>query len=81
MRNLIIAFNFLTFLVEDMSEKCIVTAETLCLSWHVFLCVCVCVQLKSGGGGRRRGGQRHRGKGLNAATIPTALPAGAAGTA
>ncbi|XP_034407444.1 GTP-binding protein 1-like isoform X2 [Cyclopterus lumpus] len=37
--------------------------------------------LKSGGGGRRRGGQRHRGKGLNAATISTALPAGAAGTA
>ncbi|XP_062292717.1 LOW QUALITY PROTEIN: GTP binding protein 1, like [Scomber scombrus] len=37
--------------------------------------------LKSGGGGRRRGGQRHRGKGLNAATIPTAVPAGAAGTA
>ncbi|XP_054460885.1 GTP binding protein 1, like [Anoplopoma fimbria] len=37
--------------------------------------------LKSGGGGRRRGGQRHRGKGLNAATISTAVPAGAAGTA
>ncbi|XP_068451751.1 GTP-binding protein 1-like isoform X2 [Clinocottus analis] len=38
--------------------------------------------LKSGGGGRRRGGQRHRGKGLNAsAAISTALPAGAAGTA
>ncbi|XP_056265035.1 GTP binding protein 1, like isoform X3 [Pseudoliparis swirei] len=35
--------------------------------------------LKSGG--RRRGGQRHRGKALNAATISTALPAGAAGTA
>ncbi|XP_040002119.1 GTP-binding protein 1-like isoform X1 [Xiphias gladius] len=41
----------------------------------------VCLQLKSGGGGRRRGGQRHRGKGLNAATISTAVPAGAAGTA
>ncbi|XP_029357212.1 GTP binding protein 1, like [Echeneis naucrates] len=37
--------------------------------------------LKSGGGGRRRGGQRHRGKGLNTATISTVLPAGAAGTA
>ncbi|XP_073320024.1 GTP binding protein 1, like [Pagrus major] len=37
--------------------------------------------LKSGGGGRRRGGQRHRGKGLNAAPISTAVPAGAAGTA
>ncbi|XP_038551028.1 GTP-binding protein 1-like [Micropterus salmoides] len=37
--------------------------------------------LKSGGGGRRRGGQRHRGKGLNTATISTAVPAGAAGTA
>ncbi|XP_074551822.1 GTP binding protein 1, like isoform X2 [Halichoeres trimaculatus] len=37
--------------------------------------------LKSGGGGRRRGGQRHRGKGLNAATISTAVPAGTAGTA
>uniref|UniRef100_A0A3Q3WYJ9 GTP-binding protein 1 n=1 Tax=Mola mola TaxID=94237 RepID=A0A3Q3WYJ9_MOLML len=32
-------------------------------------------------GGRRRGGQRHRGKGLNAAPISTAVPAGAAGTA
>lgn len=41
----------------------------------------VCPQLKSGGGGRRRGGQRHRGKGLNAAPISTAVPAGAAGTA
>ncbi|KAM8771985.1 GTP binding protein 1, like isoform 1-T1 [Acanthopagrus schlegelii] len=38
-------------------------------------------KLKSGGGGRRRGGQRHRGKGLNAAPISTAVPAGAAGTA
>ncbi|KAK5873375.1 hypothetical protein PBY51_018422 [Eleginops maclovinus] len=37
--------------------------------------------MKSGGGGRRRGGQRHRGKGINAATISTAVPAGAAGTA
>nr|XP_019959597.1 PREDICTED: GTP-binding protein 1-like isoform X1 [Paralichthys olivaceus] len=37
--------------------------------------------LKSGGGGRRRGGQRHRGKGLNPATISTAVTAGAAGTA
>ncbi|CAG12510.1 unnamed protein product, partial [Tetraodon nigroviridis] len=36
------------------------------------------LQLKSGSGGRRRGGQRHRGKGLNAAL---AVPAGAAGTA
>ncbi|XP_041839109.1 GTP binding protein 1, like isoform X2 [Melanotaenia boesemani] len=36
--------------------------------------------LKSGGGGRRRGGQRHRGKGLNAATLSSAVPAGAAGT-
>ncbi|TDH15685.1 hypothetical protein EPR50_G00011850 [Perca flavescens] len=38
-------------------------------------------KLKSGGGGRRRGGQRHRGKGLSAETISTAVPAGAAGTA
>ncbi|CAB1453983.1 unnamed protein product [Pleuronectes platessa] len=38
--------------------------------------------LKAGGGGRRRGGQRHRGKGLNpVAAIPTAVTAGAAGTA
>ncbi|KAK5925876.1 hypothetical protein CgunFtcFv8_021496 [Champsocephalus gunnari] len=37
--------------------------------------------LKSGGGGRRRGGQRHRGKAINAAAVPTAVPAGAAGTA
>ncbi|KAL3066284.1 GTP-binding protein 1-like [Trematomus bernacchii] len=37
--------------------------------------------MKSGGGGRRRGGQRHRGKAINAAAIPTAVPAGAAGTA
>uniref|UniRef100_A0A3Q1G602 GTP-binding protein 1 n=1 Tax=Acanthochromis polyacanthus TaxID=80966 RepID=A0A3Q1G602_9TELE len=43
--------------------------------------VFVCLQLKSGGGGRRRGGQRHRGKGLNAATISTAVSAGSAGTA
>lgn len=41
----------------------------------------VCPQLKSGGGGRRRGGQRHRGKGLNAASLPAAVHAGAAGTA
>lgn len=36
------------------------------------------LQLKSGGGGRRRGGQRHRGKGLNVAPIPAPLstPAG-----
>ncbi|KAI9529114.1 GTP-binding protein 1 [Dissostichus eleginoides] len=38
-------------------------------------------KMKSGGGGRRRGGQRHRGKAINAAAIPTAVPAGAAGTA
>ncbi|XP_034430542.1 GTP-binding protein 1-like isoform X1 [Hippoglossus hippoglossus] len=38
-------------------------------------------KLKSGSGGRRRGGQRHRGKGLNPAAIPTAVTAGAAGTA
>ncbi|KAM9856416.1 GTP binding protein 1, like [Aulostomus maculatus] len=38
--------------------------------------------LKSGGGGRRRGGQRHRGKGgLNTATMSTPVAAGAAGTA
>ncbi|XP_034054949.1 GTP-binding protein 1-like [Gymnodraco acuticeps] len=37
--------------------------------------------MKSGGGGRRRGGQRHRGKAINAAAVPTAVPAGAAGTA
>nr|XP_020473517.1 GTP-binding protein 1-like isoform X1 [Monopterus albus]XP_020473519.1 GTP-binding protein 1-like isoform X2 [Monopterus albus]XP_020473520.1 GTP-binding protein 1-like isoform X1 [Monopterus albus] len=36
--------------------------------------------LKAGSGGRRRGGQRHRGKGLNPAPISTAVPAGAAGT-
>ncbi|XP_076018533.1 GTP-binding protein 1-like isoform X2 [Genypterus blacodes] len=37
--------------------------------------------LKSGGGGRRRGGQRHRGKGLNTPAISTPVSAGGAGTA
>ncbi|KAM4594244.1 LOW QUALITY PROTEIN: GTP-binding protein 1-like [Fundulus diaphanus] len=41
-------------------------------------------KLKSGGGGgggsRRRGGQRHRGKGQNAATLSSAMPTGATGS-
>ncbi|XP_061576618.1 GTP-binding protein 1-like isoform X1 [Cololabis saira] len=37
-------------------------------------------KLKSGGGGRRRGGQRHRGKGLHTAAPSPAVPAGATGT-
>lgn len=32
------------------------------------------LQPKSGGGGRRRGGQRHKGKGQNSSTNPTAAP-------
>uniref|UniRef100_A0A3B3XL41 GTP-binding protein 1 n=1 Tax=Poecilia mexicana TaxID=48701 RepID=A0A3B3XL41_9TELE len=39
----------------------------------------VCLQLKSGGGGRRRGGQRHRGKGQNTSAMSSAMPTGAAG--
>ncbi|KAM4750758.1 GTP binding protein 1, like isoform 2-T2 [Anableps anableps] len=40
----------------------------------------VCLQLKSGGGGRRRGGQRHRGKGQSVATMSATMPTGAAGS-
>ncbi|XP_003972329.1 GTP-binding protein 1-like isoform X1 [Takifugu rubripes] len=39
------------------------------------------LQLKSGSGGRRRGGQRHRGKGLNTTSMAPTVPTGAAGTA
>ncbi|XP_020783091.1 GTP-binding protein 1-like [Boleophthalmus pectinirostris] len=38
------------------------------------------IQLKSGGAGRRRGGNRHRSKGLNVAPMPTPVSTGA-GTA
>uniref|UniRef100_A0A1A8FJ17 GTP-binding protein 1 n=2 Tax=Nothobranchius korthausae TaxID=1143690 RepID=A0A1A8FJ17_9TELE len=36
--------------------------------------------LKPGSGGRRRGGQRHRGKSLNTASVASAVPAGATDT-
>ncbi|KAF7205155.1 GTP binding protein 1, like isoform X3 [Nothobranchius furzeri] len=38
------------------------------------------VSLKPGSGGRRRGGQRHRGKSLNTASVASAVPAGATDT-
>uniref|UniRef100_A0A8C6LMF2 GTP-binding protein 1 n=1 Tax=Nothobranchius furzeri TaxID=105023 RepID=A0A8C6LMF2_NOTFU len=37
-------------------------------------------KLKPGSGGRRRGGQRHRGKSLNTASVASAVPAGATDT-